>query len=263
MTVEATKPDQATRDDLDWSAALAQLFAEPWRVRPAFQPIINLEHRSVWGFQVLARFISPLRATPPEWLEAAERLGRRHALEARLLEAGLQELERVPEHCKLLLPVSPSTLLEHDVQKKLFRHVRVIRNVVLDLTDEGAGIDIGALLDAVEPVRRDGGRIAVSAGASPGGLECLPRLRPEVLKVGRDFVDGLESEPARRAVVEGLTELVNALGGRVLAVGIEEQAQLDVLIACGITLGQGFGLGRPVPSMATGITGGSAPLLKA
>ena len=263
MSVEATKLEQAARDPADWSAALAQLFAEPWRVRPAFQPIIDLEHRTVWGFQVLARFISPLRATPPEWLEAAGHLGRRHALETRLLEAGLQELEGVPERCKLLLPVSPSTLLQHDVQKELFRHVRVIRNVVLDLTDDGPGIDVGDLLDAVEPVRRDGGRIAVTAGASPGGLDALVRLRPEVLKVGRDFVEGLESDPAHRAVVEGLTQLVSALGGRVLAVGIEAQAQLDVLTACGITLGQGFGLGRPVPSMATGIAGGSAPLLKA
>jgi len=43
----------------DWPAALQQVFAEPSRVRPAFQPIVDLERKAVWGFQVLARFISP------------------------------------------------------------------------------------------------------------------------------------------------------------------------------------------------------------
>jgi EAL domain-containing protein (putative c-di-GMP-specific phosphodiesterase class I) len=68
----------------DWPAALRTVFAEPWRVRPAFQPIIDLERGGTWGFQVLARFISPVRAAPPEWLAAAEEHGLRDVLEARL-----------------------------------------------------------------------------------------------------------------------------------------------------------------------------------
>ena len=92
----------------DWPAALRQVFAEPWRVRPAFQPIFDLERRSVWGFQVLARFISSLQATPPEWLDAAEQLGLREALETRLLETGLQAMGELPERCRLLVPLSPA-----------------------------------------------------------------------------------------------------------------------------------------------------------
>jgi EAL domain-containing protein (putative c-di-GMP-specific phosphodiesterase class I) len=244
----------------DWSAALQQVFAEPWRVRPAFQPIVDLERKQVWGFQVLARFISPLRATPPEWLEAAGRLGLRPALEARLLSAGLATLGEVPERVKLLFPLGPSTLLDGSVQKELRKHVTAIRHVVLDLTAEGEPVDVTELIDAVSPFRRDGGRIAVAAGSSPGGLDGLPRLRPDILKVGRDFVCGLESDPARRAVVEGLVQLVGALGGRLLAVGVEHESQLDALNEVGITLGQGFVLGRPVPSMAATVTRAGALL---
>ena len=125
---------------------------------------------------------------------------------------------------------------------------------MLDLTADGDPVDVGELIDVIAPLRRDGGQIAAAAGASPGGLDGLPRLRPDVLKVGRDFVSGLESDPARRAVVEGLVQLVSALGGRVLAVGVEHQSQLDSLSQVGITLGQGFVLGRPVPSMAATVT---------
>ena len=251
--------EQATQP-VDWSAALQQVFAEPWRVRPAFQPILDLERQQVWGFQVLARFISPLRATPPEWLDAAGRLGLRQALEARLLSAGLAALPDVPSRGKLVLPISPTTLFEEGVQKELRKHFPAMRQVVLDITDDGTPVDIAELVEVLGPVRRDRGRVAVAAGASPGGLDGLPRLRPDVLKVGRDFVCGLESDPARRAVVEGLVQLVGALGGRVLAVGIEHEAQLDSLRQVGITLGQGFVLGRPVPSMAAQVTRAGALL---
>jgi EAL domain-containing protein (putative c-di-GMP-specific phosphodiesterase class I) len=223
-------------------------------VRPAFQPILDLERRRVWGFQVLARFISPLRATPPEWLDAAGRLGLRPALEARLLTAGLGTLPDLPERGRLLLPLSPATLLEDAVQKELRKHVTAMRRVVLDLTADGEPVELSELVDMVAPTRADGGRVAVAAGASPGGLDGLPRLRPDILKVGRDFVADLESDPARRAVVEGLVQLVGALGGRVLAVGIEHESQLDALAQVGVTLGQGFVLGRPVPSMAASVT---------
>jgi EAL domain-containing protein (putative c-di-GMP-specific phosphodiesterase class I) len=245
--------EQAT-EPADWSAALQQIFGEPWRVRPAFQPILDLERKQLWGFQVLARFISPLRATPPEWLDAADRLGLRPALESRLLTAGLGAIGDAPERSRLLLPISPSTLLEEAVQKELRKHVTSMRHVVLDLTADGDPVELADVVDSVAPMRADGGRVAVAAGASPGGLDGLPRLRPEILKVGRDFVGGLETDPARRAVVEGLAQLVSALGGRVLAVGIEHESQLDALRQVGITLGQGFVLGRPVPSMSASVT---------
>jgi EAL domain-containing protein (putative c-di-GMP-specific phosphodiesterase class I) len=245
--------EQAT-EPADWSAALQQVFSEPWRVRPAFQPILDLERREVWGFQVLARFISPLRATPPEWLDAAGRLGLRAALESRLLTAGLAALPDVPERGRLLFPISASTLFGEGVQKELRRHVRSMRHIVLDLTPDGEPVDVAELVELIAPLRRDGGRLAATAGASPGGLDGLARLRPDVLKVGREFVADLESDAARRAVVEGLVQLVAALGGRVLAVGVEHQSQLETLSQVGITLGQGFVLGRPVPSMSATVT---------
>jgi EAL domain-containing protein (putative c-di-GMP-specific phosphodiesterase class I) len=251
--------EQAT-EPADWSAALKQVFAEPWRLRPAFQPILDLERREVWGFQVLARFISPLRATPPEWLDAAGGLGLRAALEERLLTVGLGALPDVAERGRLLFPISASTLFEEGVQKELRRHVRSMRHVVLDLTADGEPVDVAELIELIAAVRRDGGRLAVAAGASPGGLDGLPRLRPDVLKVGREFVAGLESDAARRAVVEGLVQLVAALGGRVLAVGVEHRSQLETLRQVGITLGQGFVLGRPVPSMVATVTRAGALL---
>jgi EAL domain-containing protein (putative c-di-GMP-specific phosphodiesterase class I) len=252
----------ATAEHVDWHGALQQVFAEPWRVRPAYQPIIDLERRNVWGFQVLARFISPLRATPPEWLEAAQALGMRRALELRLLQAGLDAVRQLPERCRLALPMTAETLASSEVQRVLFTQVTVMRRLVIDLTAGGGAIEVDELAVAAETVRRDGGAIALLAGGSPGGLDALPELKPEVLKLGVDYVAGVDGDPGRHVVIEGLAQVVGAFRGRLLGVGVETRAQLDALTAAGIGLGQGFGLGRPVPSMAASVVGPrGAPLL--
>src|SRR5215207_909853 len=178
-----TTAEQAARPT-DWPAALQQVIAEPWRVRPAYQPIVDLERRTVWGFQVLARFISPLRATPPEWLEAAEQLGLRGPLEARLLETGLQAIGELPDRCQLLLPLSPAAVTDPAVQRVLARHVKVARRLLLDITPAEQPVDVDELTAALQPPRRDGCGISLLAGGSPGGLDALPRLRPELLKLG-------------------------------------------------------------------------------
>jgi EAL domain-containing protein (putative c-di-GMP-specific phosphodiesterase class I) len=244
----------------DWAAALRQVFAEPWRLRPAFQAIVDLERGTICGFQALARFISPLRAAPPDWLEAAQRLELRTALEERLLKTALDSLGDLPDGCRVLLPLSPSAVAAPAVQRDLSRAAHLARRILLDITPGGEPVDVAELAAAVEPVRRDGGGLALLAGETPGGLDALPRLRPDLVKVGRDYVAGMDACGERRAVVEGLVTLVEALGGRVLAVGIEDQAQLDALARAGIALGQGFALGRPVPSMAAGLTGAGVPL---
>jgi EAL domain-containing protein (putative c-di-GMP-specific phosphodiesterase class I) len=188
----------------------------------------------------------------------AERYGLREALEGRLLMAGLAAKRELPDHCRLLLPLSPAALLSPGVLQQLQRSVHLARNIVLDI--RAGETDLEEFVVVSEQVRGDGLGLALTAGASPGGLDALPQLRPEVLKLSREYIAGIDGDPARRAVVDGLAALVGAIGGRLIAVGIEAHAQLDAVRAAGITLGQGFGLGRPVPSMAAPVTRRSASL---
>jgi EAL domain-containing protein (putative c-di-GMP-specific phosphodiesterase class I) len=230
-----------------WPEALQQVFVEPWRLRPAFQPIVKLAGNTVWGFQALARFISPQQATPPEWLAAADELGLRTELEERLLGAMLGALDELPNGHRVLLPLGADAVAAPAIQWRLSRAAQHARRIVLDIAGP---LDPARLADALAPVRGDGAGLALSANA----LDALPRLRPDVVKLGPSHVAAIESEPAQRAVIENLVTLAEALGGRVLAVGIEDRPHVEALAAAGVALGQGFGLGRPLPSMATSIT---------
>src|SRR3954452_17790216 len=90
---------------LDWSEAIDRVLDEPARVKPAFQPIVDLERGVAIGYEMLARFESEIDAPPPAWLAEADRRGVASRLEATLVESGLAALGWVPDNCFLAINV--------------------------------------------------------------------------------------------------------------------------------------------------------------
>jgi EAL domain-containing protein (putative c-di-GMP-specific phosphodiesterase class I) len=61
-------------------------------------------------------------------------------------------------------------------------------------------------------------------------------------------------------MIAGLVNFAARVGSEVIAEGIEEQAELEMLVELGVTLGQGFLLGIPAPAVAgSASTGRPAP----
>jgi EAL domain-containing protein (putative c-di-GMP-specific phosphodiesterase class I) len=72
-------------------------------------------------------------------------------------------------------------------------------------------------------------------------------LVPDVVKVDRSIVSGLQHNGGRRALVAALVAFTDQTGAVLVAEGIEDHAELAVLRELGVTGGQGFLLGRPGP----------------
>ena len=68
------------------------------------------------------------------------------------------------------------------------------------------------------------------------------------MKIDREFVDGLGSEPEDTAIVAAVLSMAAALELDVIAEGVETEAQLAWLRERGCGLAQGFLLGRPMPA---------------
>ena len=76
-----------------------------------------------------------------------------------------------------------------------------------------------------------------------------------MLKLDRSFVGGAEDGTRRQTLLAGIIGLAHGLGLRVVAEGVETEAQMDVLERLECDLVQGFLLARPAPAAAI------APLL--
>lgn len=80
-----------------------------------------------------------------------------------------------------------------------------------------------------------------------GLLRHIVELRPQVVKIDRSLVAGIDADPARQVLLAGLRYFANARGCRLVAEGIETEAELSTLVGLNIHAGQGFLLGKPAP----------------
>lgn len=209
----------------------------------AAQPVVDLETGAVPGYEALARFDPSLGAPPDRWFAMAGRLGFGPALEQCAITAALERRRLLPEGCWLAINVTPGLLGAPEVLAALDCD---LGGVVLELTEHQSIDDVPAALAAAEAARDHGARIAIDdVGAGYAGLQRLLALRPEVIKADRALVEGLDTDPAKVAMLELLANLADSMGSLLLAEGVETGAQLDALVRLGVPLAQGYLLGRP------------------
>jgi EAL domain-containing protein (putative c-di-GMP-specific phosphodiesterase class I) len=242
-------PQTAEIAVIDWQEALARVIGEPELVRPVFQPLVDLERGVVCGYEMLARFESPIKAPPPAWFEAAERLGLGGRLESILIRGGLAAARLLPPNRFLTINVSPRALVTPEVRDALLSGPS-LGGVVVEITEQAAVEDYDSVRSILEAVRVRGGSIAVDdAGAGYASLQHIVALRPQFVKLDRALITDVDRDEAKLAVIEAFGSFANKIDAWIVAEGIERTGELDALLRLGVPLGQGFGLARPQSSM--------------
>src|SRR6266480_561654 len=234
---------------LEWSAAIDRVLADPALVRPAFQPIVDLERGVAIGYEMLAGFDAGIDAPPPAWLAEADRRGLSSRLEATLVESGLAALDWVPDNCFLTINVSPLALGSKELAAVLASR-ESLEGVVIEVTEQAVVDDYSHFEYVLRSLRAAGAAIAVDdAGAGYASLQHIVALRPQFVKLDSSLVGGLDRDEAKLAVIEALGTFSSRIDAWMVAEGVERPEEVATLQRLRVPLGQGFWLGRPTPSM--------------
>lgn len=237
------------RDDRRWVQALESVVVDADLLRLHGQPIVELASGSVAGYEMLSRFTGPWQATPDVWFSAADRWGFNAILQARVLRAGLAARELLPPDTFLTVNIDPHLLAEPEVADALTQ-VGDLTRFVLELTEHTRTANDVGTTAVIAHVRAAGGLLAMDdAGTGYAGLSALLELRPHIVKLDREFITGLDTDPVKRALVEVFGDLAGRMDAWILAEGIETSEELDAVIRLGVPLGQGWALARPAPTM--------------
>jgi EAL domain-containing protein (putative c-di-GMP-specific phosphodiesterase class I) len=118
----------------------------------------------------------------------------------------------------------------------------------LELTESVLAENIEEVIAKMECLKRDGVMFSIDDfGTGYSSLSYLKRFPLETLKIDRSFVHDIHVSPDAAAIVEVIIALARKLGLKVVAEGVEQEAQRDFLHAEGCDQFQGYLLGRPVP----------------
>jgi EAL domain-containing protein (putative c-di-GMP-specific phosphodiesterase class I) len=210
----------------------------------AYQPIVDLCTGRVRGVEALARFVDSSRTTT-QWFDDAARVERTSELELLTARAALSESADWPGD--LWLNLSASVLLSPAVGGLL--EGRDLSRVVVEVSEHEEVADYAGVRLALAPWRERGLRLAVDdAGAGFSSLRHVLELAPDIIKLDISLVQNLSSDASRRALVTALVAFAAEAGAVVVAEGVETEEELLALRGSGVSLGQGYHLGRALPA---------------
>ncbi|MCZ9882343.1 EAL domain-containing protein [Arthrobacter sp. B2a2-09] len=212
----------------------------------AFQPVFDLTTATVVGAEALTRFVSDSGDPADFWFAEAEDTGLRTDLEFAALESGLTAAVKLPPQLFVTLKLSEAVCLDPRLPV-LFNQTPVApARVILEISGSFPQ-DHAASLDAVVgPLRSAGVRLSIeNTGSFFAGVSHILRLKPEMIKLDRSLTAGLNRDPLRQELVEAEVRFAREIGAALTAQRIETKAELATLAGLGITVGQGYHLGRP------------------
>lgn len=214
----------------------------------AFQPIVDVSRRRVFGYEALLRTREPSLPHPGAVLDSADRLGRIIDVGRRVRSLAAMAFVRASADALLFVNLHTLDLLDDTLYRPDGPLVDVADRVVLEITERASLDQVKDVRARIAELRARGFRIALDdLGAGYAGLSSFATLEPEIVKLDMSLVRGVHESPLRRRLVASMTALCAEMGMRVVAEGIETSEELLGVRGCGCDLAQGYLLAKPGP----------------
>lgn len=236
-----------------------------------FQPIHSARQKSIVGLEGLSRGLIGVEALsrgrigdkneiiPPARLFAmAAEQGVSDQLEKLCRERAIRSFAQLPQRPdELLLFLNFELSLIHNPQavvEELNNQIQAAgitpRNVAIEVLENKID-DIKTLGLLLSRFREHGYLLVLDdVGTGHSNLDRIPLIRPDVLKIDRSLISGVNEDYYKQETLKSLVGLCRKIGALVVAEGIETQEEAIVSLELGADLLQGFFLGRPQASDA-------------
>jgi EAL domain-containing protein (putative c-di-GMP-specific phosphodiesterase class I) len=235
----------SSSSDLDVQDTVARFESALARSWMAFQPIVDVAANRTFAYEALVRTDEESLKRADVLIATAERLGRIHDLGRTVRAAVARAAPAVPDDVLIFVNVHGLELTDEDLFSDSCALAPLAPRIVLEIT-ERIGLDSVAGPARVAMLRQRGYRIAVDdLGAGYAALGALATLEPDIVKLDMSLVRDIDRHPTKRRVVGAIATLCRELGSRVVAEGVETQAEFGTVREAGIDLIQGYLLARP------------------
>ena len=225
---------------------------------PWYQPVIEAKTGRMVGLEVLARWMHPEQGmlAPAAFVPMAEEIGLISAMDAAVFAAACARASPwVAEGLieSIAVNVSPRELLDPSFSRSLIRRLRATdlpaSALKVEITETFVVQDLALSRRHIERLSAKGVRIALDDfGTGYSNLRALMHLPIQTVKLDRSLICDVAKDPRVAKLVASMLHAARALGVRIVAEGVEEEAQAIFLRAAGCDRMQGYWFARPMPA---------------
>jgi diguanylate cyclase (GGDEF)-like protein len=224
-----------------------------------YQPEINPTTKAIVRFEALARWSHPQlgEITPSRFIPVAEESGLIHALGYHVMEQACREAVKWQDSLagpiEVAVNVSPiqfnSETIIKDIGQILARTGLRPEFLQVELTESVMMGSLQRALEKMQGLRALGVTLALDDfGTGYSCLSYLPDLPFSAIKLDRSFVLKLFKGSDSKQMIRSIVDLAHSMKMRVIAEGIEEVSQFELVKEFGVDEVQGFLVGRPSPN---------------
>ncbi len=222
-----------------------------------YQPKVDVRAAKMVGAEALMRWQRGSQLVPPgDFIPLAEETGlitplsewavREAARQAKVWQTSFGFADSIAVNLPSRL-FERSDLVEH-IHQSVSTYGVPHRSIQLEITETGLMKDLQEVIPALHRLNEIGVEISIDDfGTGYSSLAYLTTLPISELKIDRSFIRDLGITPQSSAVVTAIIALARSLGLRVIAEGVENLRQMEVLHRLGCGVMQGFLFSRPIP----------------
>ncbi len=223
-----------------------------------YQPKVDAETHQVAGAEALLRWNHPWHGllSPGVFVPVAESSSLIEPLGNWVIEEACRQIGAWREaglRMRVSINLSPPQLRQPDlvsrIQAALGKHRVEASLLTCEITESIAMSDTEATQQTLRALGDAGLHVSIDDfGTGYSSLAYLRKLPAEELKIDRSFVSDLEHSADARAIADAVVKLAHALGLKVVAEGVENESQADLLLTMGCNQLQGYYFGKPMPA---------------
>lgn len=222
--------------------------------RVYYQPIADTMNGEIYGYEALVRWFHPLRGSvpPTEFIPVAEKIGLINQLGEWVLRTACEAAASWSSPLKVSVNVSPIQLINSSLTDTV---VAILRSTGLDphrldleITESDVFNENTRSLEILSQLRELGVQISIDDfGTGYSSLSRLSYFPFDKIKIDRSFVINIPDQKDDLDIVRLIISMGKSLHMRIVAEGVETEAQLQSLRKLGCDLVQGYLIGKPGP----------------
>ena len=215
----------------------------------AYQPIIDLKNGHVTGEEAFCR--SATQQSPTKILSIVEELKKTTDFDIDIHTLALSGHVNTAAKKRVFLNTEQITLASgRNHLKALNALITELalrpKDVVIEVCEREYDVDDAKLTDALLDYKRAGYRLALDdVDTHQMNLSCLLKCDWDYVKISDKLIHGLDKEPDKRAMIKSLSMYARYKHAKLIAEGVETQAELEALIKLNVDYAQGYFIGKP------------------
>jgi diguanylate cyclase (GGDEF)-like protein/PAS domain S-box-containing protein len=232
---------------------------EEWALQ--YQPKLDFAAQKIVGAEALIRWNHPERGivSPYEFIEFAEQRGMIVEIGDWVIREACQQLRRWLDDgihdCKIAINLSSVQLIQKDIVQRIFHNLEAFevppRLLEIEITETILMENVKVAIESLERLHSRGIAIAIDDfGTGYSSLSYLKTLPIDCLKIDRGFIRDICFDENDQKIVQTLISMAHSMGMRVVAEGVEEKDQLELLGELAIDEIQGYLLSKPIEAEA-------------